>query len=378
MKEQDGRASANNIGVAVDLGSTTIAVCCLNMMTKEEMLSFSFVNPQYQYGADVITRIRYCMESNENLVKLGSIVRNELKAKLVEHLGGSVTNICQIVYSGNTAMLHILRSLAVDGLACAPFTPVTIEYAEEEVLEHNEENVINIVKEVYPPGFSAFVGADILTGAQYLQMGQNETYDLLVDLGTNGEMLVLNKNCGYAASTACGPVFDRAVTGAVYGSECIKAIANCVRRRLIDSEGLLAIPYFERGIEIDKGFVIKQKHIRDFQLAKGAIYAGIQCLLAKAGINAAQIGHVYISGGLGFYMNTRDAFLVKMLPGEFAGKISVCGNSSLEGAKKLLLAEENERRSLLAIYEQIRKRTQSFELANMENFQEIYLQSLDF
>lgn len=379
MQEQDKKASINKIGVAVDLGSTTIAVCCLNMLTRGEILSFSFANPQRRYGADVITRIRYCMESNENLVELGNLVKDVLKEKLVEYLGSRVINICRIVYSGNTTMLHILRGMSVDGLASAPFTPVTIDYAEERlVFDENVKGESDKTAVLYPPGFSAFVGADILTGAEYLQMGQKETYDLLVDLGTNGEMLLLNKNCGYATSTACGPVFDSAVTGAVYGSECIKAIANCVKRRLIDSEGLLAAPYFDRGIEIDKGFVIRQNHIRKFQLAKGAIYAGILCMMEKAGINALQIGHVYISGGLGFYMNARDALTTKMLPKEFAGRMIVSGNSSLEGAKKLLLAGKCEKENILAAYEAIRNRTETFELANVEQFQDVYMHSLNF
>lgn len=379
MQEQDKRALGDKIGAAVDLGSTTIAVCCLDMTMREEVLSFSFANPQCRYGADVITRIRYCMESEEKLTELGSLVKDTLKEKLVEYLGDRITDICRIVYSGNTTMLHILRGMSVAGLASAPFTPVTIDYAEEMLVsDKNVKAESDKTAVIYPPGLSAFVGADILTGAEYLQMGRNETYDLLVDLGTNGEMLLLNKSCGYATSTACGPVFDSAVTGAVYGSECIKAIANCVKRHLIDSEGLLAAPFFDKGIEIDKGFVIRQSHIRKFQLAKGAIYAGILCLLEKAGINALQIGHVYISGGLGFYMDARDAFTTKILPEEFAGKIIVSGNSSLEGAKKLLSAEENQKENILADYEAIRSRTQTFELANIEQFQDVYMHSLNF
>lgn len=379
MLEQEKKALDDKIGIAVDLGSTTIAVCCLNMMTRKEILSFSFANPQCRYGADVITRIRYCMKSDENLAELGNLVKDTLQTKLSEYLGDKITQVCQIVYCGNTTMLHILRGLEVDGLASAPFTPVTIDYSEEIIdLKDTRGVVSDSIKVLYPPGISAFVGADILAGAEFLQMGQEEAYDLLVDLGTNGEMLLLNKHYGYAVSTACGPVFDSAVTGAGYGSECIKAIANCVKRNLINSDGLLAAPYFERGIEIDKGFVIKQNHIRNFQLAKGAIYAGVLCLLEKAGINVSQIGHVYISGGLGFYMDTKDAFITKMLPGEFAGKIIVSGNSSLEGAKKLLMAEGNEKQAVLSACEAIRKRTESFELANMEQFQDIYIQSLNF
>lgn len=358
-----------NVGVAVDLGSTTIAVSCIDLKKKEEIISFSFTNPQYAYGADVISRIRFCMENEEKRLMLGQIVERALFEKLNEKLGTAYSNMEKIVYSGNTTMFHILRGFSVEGLSKAPFMPVSTNY---EVLEKNG------IKTVFPPGFSAFAGADILTGTEVLGMGKTEDYDLLIDLGTNGEMLLLNKDCGYAAATACGPVFDSAVKGAVYGSESIKAIANCVKRRLVDRTGKIAGPYFEKGIEIDKGFVITQGNIRDFQLAKGAIYAGIQCLLKEADITADSIANVYISGGLGFYMDLRDAFTVKMLPEEFRGKIKISGNTSLEGAKKLVVADSRESEIIVSEYAAIKERTKSLELADLDGFQEIYMQSLDF
>lgn len=368
-RTQEASVKCENIGVAVDLGSTTIAVSCMDLNSKKEFTAFSFANPQYAYGADVISRIRFCMEERDNLLLLGQAVRQRLQERLKKELGILYPNIREIVYSGNTTMFHILRGFSVEGLSKAPFTPVSTNY------EETEERGI---KTIFPPGFSAFVGADILTGAEFLGMGKEQKFDFLIDLGTNGEMLLINRECGYAAATACGPVFDSAVTGAVYGSESIKAIANCVKRRLVDTTGRIAKPYFDKGIEIDKEFVIKQDNIRDFQLAKGAIYAGIQCLLKEADVTADEIANVYISGGLGFYMDTRDAFTVKMLPKEFSGKIRISGNSSLEGAKKLLVADQTEQQDILSGYEAIRKRTVSFELADLDMFQEVYMQSLNF
>ncbi|MDD6071051.1 MAG: ASKHA domain-containing protein [Clostridiales bacterium] len=366
----------NAIGVAVDLGSTTIAVSCLNLLTKEDICSFSFANPQCRYGADVITRIRHCIDDSTMLVKLGNLVWEQLFCKLSEYLGKDQSLIRRIIISGNTTMQHILRGLPVDGLAVAPFHPIDIEYREESILV--KECPITIV---YPPGFSAFVGADILTGAQGLGLGRENSYDLLIDLGTNGEMLLLNQKHGYAASTACGPVFDHVLTGASYGSECIRAIANCVKRGLIDHTGKIKEPFFENGIVIDKGFVIRQENVRNFQLAKAAIYAGIKCLCSKADISFLDIKTVYISGGLGFYMDIKDAVTVKMLPDDLKDKIVIAGNTSLEGAKKLLLAENvdvDKEDNIFFYYEKIRNRTESFELADMEGFQDIYMHSLDF
>ncbi|MBR1866758.1 MAG: DUF4445 domain-containing protein [Lachnospiraceae bacterium] len=379
------------IGAAVDLGSTTVAVCCMDLETAEELVSFSFSNPQTVYGADVITRIRHCVEDEHKLTVMGQMIRDTLWEQLKAHLGIQCGNVARIVYSGNTTMLHILRGMSVNGLAAAPFTPVSLEYAEgTEEKPHSESCTVSesgcmlprtesgCYTAIYPPGFSAFAGADILTGAVFLGMGRSAAYELLVDLGTNGELLLVNQDYGYAASTACGPVFDHAVTGAKYGSESIRAIAGCVKRGLIDDTGMLQAPFFEKGITIDKGFVIRQQHIRNFQLAKGAIYAGIICLMTKAGITFEDISHLYVSGGLGFYMNIRDAFTVKMLPEELAGRITVSGNSSLEGAKQLLLAEENQQTTIRMEYENIRKRTMSFELADFDGFQQIYMESLNF
>lgn len=361
--------AAKSIGAAVDLGSTTIAVSCMDLENRKEICCFSFMNPQYTYGADVISRIRFCMESKENPLLLKRLIEKMLEEKLKENLGTAYSAITRIVFGGNTTMFHLLRGFSVEGLAQAPFTPVSTDYDTVEK---------NAVKQIFPPGFSAFAGADILIGAEALGMGNTGDYDLLVDLGTNGEMLLLNQDCGYVSAAACGTVFDSALGGAVYGSETIKAVANCVKRRLIDSSGKIARAYFEKGIELDKGFVIRQENIRDFQLAKGAVYAGIQCLLKEAGITADGVANVYISGGLGFYLDIRDAFTVKLLPEEFRGKINISGNTSLEGAKKLVLADSAERKVIVSGYQAIKERTKSLELANLENFQDIYLGSLDF
>lgn len=369
MKEPMNTDMHKEIGVAVDLGSTTIAVCCLDMVTKNEILSFSFANPQHIYGADVITRIKHCVDNPSMINKMHLLVEDSLQLQLKEHLGDAYSHVSSIVYSGNTTMLHIMRELSLNGLSRAPFQPVDLHYKEE---------ICQGISYIFLPGFSAFVGADILAGAKYLQMGKTDAYELLVDLGTNGELLLLNKEKGFASSTACGPVFDHVISGAKYGSESMKIIANCVKRGLIDRTGKLADALFEKGIVIDKNFTVKQENIRNFQLAKGAIHAGIQCLLDKAEITAKDVSKVYISGGLGFYMNQRDAFTLKMLPMEFADKIEISGNTSLEGAKTILLVEKDKKAQLLSEYERICKHTESFELANAESFQERYINSLEF
>lgn len=407
----------NEIGVAVDVGTTTIGVSCIDIHTNTVINEFSFSNPQKVYGADVITRIKNCIDDPSAEKNMSDMLLIRMNEELKNRLGESYSRIIHICYSGNTTMLHILRCLSVEGLSKAPFSPVTLDYFECRVThdslseiddkhvkqgfensdddkdDNADNNTTYDVTEMFLPGFSSFVGADILAGAEYLGMGKNDEYDLLIDLGTNGEMLLINNKCGYATSTACGPVFDYGITGAVYGSESIHAIAGCVKRGLIDNTGLIKEPFFERGIELDKGFVIRQENVRRFQMAKAAIFAGIKCLMKKAGIDYVNIGHVYISGGLGFYLDVKDAFITQMLPTEFRGRITVSGNTSLEGAKRFLVSYGNDnnneygldsedkstgRNKIITEYKCMINRTEAFELADYEEFQDVYIKALNF
>jgi uncharacterized 2Fe-2S/4Fe-4S cluster protein (DUF4445 family) len=370
----------NGVYVAVDVGTTSIGVSCFDVETDSQLAYFSFSNPQKIYGADVITRIKSCLDTPSAEKNMSDMLLIKLNEALKDNLGEAYNRISCLCYSGNTTMQHILRCLPVDGLSKAPFTPVSLEYFECEVAHEDNKAVINEagnVREIFLPGFSAFVGADILAGVECLGMGKNDKYDLLIDLGTNGELVLINNQKGYATSTACGPVFDYGITGAVYGSECIKAIAMCIKRGLIDETGLIREPFFDSGINISDDITITQEQVRRFQMAKAAIYAGVSCLIAKADIDFEDIENVYISGGLGFYLNVRDAFSVKMLPEELKDKITVLGNTSLEGASRFLMAGDN-RSLILEEYEGIRSRTESFELADYEYFQVTYINSMNF
>lgn len=357
------------VGIAVDLGTTTVGVSILELDQGRELQAFSFANPQYVYGTDVITRIRNCTENPEMLTRMGELLRSKLFSELKERTGIPEGGISEIVYSGNTAMLHIFRGMSVDGLGAHPFRPVSLAYACQET-----GSEYGAWSETFLPGFSAFVGADILSGAWYLGMGASAQYELLVDLGTNGELLLLNEKGGYAASTACGSVFDHTGSGAAYGSETIRVIAAARRRRILDTTGRLKPPLDQSGIGIEKGYVLRQHHIRSFQLAKGAIRAGITCLLDKAGVTAQDVGRVCISGGLGFYMDPADAFTVGLLPEEFRSRLEVTGNTSLYGAKKMIL--ERNRNMAMRQMDDIISRTESFELALFPDFQKIYLESM--
>lgn len=357
------------IGAAVDLGSTTIAIQCMDIKSGTILKSATCPNPQYLYGADIITRIQYCIKEEHMAVVLKNIVQDTLQEQLQHLLGEHISDLKKIVISGNTVMQHILRGFPVNGLSMSPFTPFSLE-AGEDVWEFDGISV----PVFYPQGLSAFVGADVISGGAFLQMGNEEDYEILIDLGTNGEILLLNDKTGLATSTACGPVFDHAVSGAGYGNESIHAIANCIQRGLIDETGTIADVFFDKGIKIAKNFVIQQGNVRNFQLAKAAIYSGIICMKQNAGITWEQISKIYISGGLGFHMQLRDAFIVGLLPQPLKGKTIVSGNSSLSGAIEFLRNPDSMKKRCAQIVE----KTTAVELANLEHFQEEYIKAMYF
>jgi len=358
------------IGIAVDYGSTTISMTAIDVYGKE-ISSISYSNPQTASGHDVITRIKKCLD-DDSVAKIFYQEGREQLYSNISKMGIQLEDVTAITISGNAIMQHLFQQYSVEGFAYAPFYTVTNDFHSDNIF-------------YYPPGFSPYVGADLMCGAQYLNLGCSESYDLMIDLGTNGEILLMNQQQGYATSTACGPVFDFAIGGAQYGSDCIHAIAQCVKRNLIDSNGKIADAFFDKGIKLDTNFIIKQENIRNFQLAKGAILAGILCLLNFANIKEESINNVYICGGLGFYMETRDAYTLNMFPKSVKNKIKICGNTSLNGAKILTksilqkqLGNSQEYDSILIDYENMRNKTRAVELSNLNSFQEIYMNSLNF
>lgn len=341
--------------VAVDLGTTTIGMYLINAVTGEQMGVFVSLNPQQIHGADVISRI-----SNANAGK-----KEELQALITETIENGVKKLVKertpklIVISGNTVMGHLLMGYDVEALGVYPFKAEHLEQAETTICG---------IKTILMPGISAFIGGDVVSGLYTLGFKDSKEISLLIDLGTNAEMVIGNCDRMLALSAAAGPAFDQKV----YGSQLIKAVAQILTEEKADRTGCLAEEYFELGC-IAGRTLVKQEEIRELQKAKAAVAAGITLLAREYGVQLSEISKIYIAGGLGFYLDLDAAVEIGLFPKEFVGKMEAVGNTSLEGAYRYGLADvpELELKELLS-------KVCELNLAELEGFEETYINAMNF
>lgn len=342
--------------VAIDLGTTTIGMYLINALTGEQMGVFVSLNPQSIHGADVISRI-----SKANAGK-----RDELQALILETIENGVKKLIKeripklIMISGNTVMEHLLMGIDVAPLGVYPFRANNLEQAEMSICG---------IRTILMPGISAFIGGDIVSGIYTLGFMEHKEISLLIDLGTNAEMVIGNGERMLALSAAAGPAFDQKV----YGSQLIKAMAQILREEKADRTGCLVDEYFELGCIVGRTLV-KQEEIRELQKAKAAVYAGIVLLAREYGVSLEEIDKVYIAGGLGFYMDMDSALEIGLFPREFEGKLEVVGNTSLQGAYQYAIALENGGYDM----SQLIAKVQELHLAEIPGFDETYINAMNF
>lgn len=360
-------------GIAIDIGTTTMAAQLVNLETGEILSSCSTINHQRMYGADVIARME---ASNQGYgTELQKLVRDDIRYlvnALLKQTNIVADIIKHVIIAGNTTMGHLLMGYSCKTLGVYPFAPVNI----------------GIIRDTYPnlmgsgelecevmlvPGISAFVGGDIVSGLYACGFEAGEEVNLLVDLGTNGEMAIGSRDRLLVTSTAAGPAFEggniSCGTGSIPGAIChvridsdgepdyttiggqppvgicgtgvIEITAELLRQELIDETGLLEEPYFEEGFPLadtpEGGkIVFTQKDVREIQLAKSAVRAGVETLMKRYGVTCKEIAHVYLAGGFGFQMDREAAVAVGLLPEELKEKVTAMGNSSLAGAVRAL------------------------------------------
>lgn len=351
--------------LAADIGTTTLAFVCTDEHGNV-LSSYGCVNPQRRYAADVIGRVDYaCGKDDTELTKIlkEALVKGFLFVlKRAEKTYGGGRPI-RFGIAGNTVMLHLLLGYPVEGLSKAPFVPFRTEgvktgFTELFGVQQGLEGSVVIL-----PCFSAFVGADLFAGAYYLDFfGQKKQKNcFLADFGTNGELLLLHDGRIYATSAAMGTAFEGGRFS--YAADLFRLIAEARKEEQMDKYGLLSEPYFEEGF---RGLL--QEDVRVFQLAKGAIRAGIEILLGRAGISAAEVSEVFLAGGLGEFCNQEDFFDTGLLPGAFRGKLSVVGNGCIGGLVKYLKNRE----------EMLTCEADVINLAECPSFEEAYYAYMNF
>lgn len=366
LSNQDGRRL-----VAVDIGTTTIAMQLYGREGKVQAV-FAAVNPQTEYGADVLSRIQ-AAENAGTAGKLQDMVQDVLEQGFLDFQGRLSENESLFaVIAANTAMTYLLMGYDAGELGRAPFSAT------------HKESICTDIKGipcVIFPCLSAFVGGDIVAGIYALGMIASKEPVLLVDLGTNGEIVLGSKHKLLACATAAGPAFEGGANRGVWGADMVSLIAKLRQDNIVDETGLLADDYFETGVRIGD-VCVSQKGIRQIQLAKGAIAAGIRILTKEYGIEFSEISKVVLAGGFGYYLNPQDAARIGLLPEELAEKSIAGGNAALAGAFWLgrqLLLEPPKESAMKAVTGEgfLKCRTRIINLAEHPDFSENYLEELN-
>lgn len=363
--------------IAVDLGTTTIAMAGFY---RGRQITSSFTNPQRQYGADVMSRI---LQANSGMLEeLSQAIRLELGSKL-QNMAEELEKACQkvkVVVAGNTTMLHLLFGMDCRGLGEAPFFPETLEKVEETWRFKDGNGNSCFYSVIALPGISAFVGADIVSGIYGLSLHKRTDRVLFIDLGTNGEMVLAHDGVLYTASTAAGPAFEgNELAAELYGAGIIKSLHRMLKNGIVDRTGRLIEEYFETGFPISskdgRTLYFTQDIIREIQMAKAAIRAGIEVLLKVAKLKADQIDEVILAGGMGYFVNPEDAVGIGLLPTGFLQKAKTAGNTSLLGAIRYAKEDAKGADTEIGV---IRMQAKNIILADEPDFSEYYIEDMNF
>jgi len=381
-------------GIAVDLGTTTIVAQLVNLENGHVIDSVSDVNPQARFGGDLISRIQSCLDGKfdelQNLIrlKIGEMIRSILQKHPME--------ISKVAIVGNTVMHHIFSGLPVNSLSFYPFNSPDLGVQSFSAKSLNWQ-LSDSAKIDFYPSIGSFVGSDILAGIAATKMAERKEYTVLIDLGTNGEIVVGNRDKIICASTAAGPAFEgakisqgmRATTGAIStvnfenGELRIHVIGNVLAKGicgsgLIDVMAMLLnreqigmfgeINSGEESVLLTGKVSITQQDIREFQLAKAAIAAGIQILLNQLKISYKEVEKVFIAGGFGNFLNIQNVIRTGLIECE-EEKIVKLGNTALIGTKMFLF--ENE-----IFIQKILEKTTHVNLEGDPNFQDIYIDKM--
>lgn len=383
---EDEDINKENIGIAVDIGTTTLATAVIDLDTGKMLRQRNCTNSQIQFGADVMSRVKAAMEGHNN--ELMDCVRKDLM-KLGREILGENYLMHKVVFSGNTIMTHLLLGMVVDGFARYPFVPYTLDSVK---FVKDRRNIF------FMPAISAFVGGDIVSGLYYLK---DRGSFLLVDMGTNAELVLYDGKTYYCTSASAGPALEGAslscgvasVRGAINhlsindgkctyttiggeapiglcGSGVIDLIHELRRNHLIDEGGLLVEEYAESGYPIAENVVVTGEDIQQVLLAKAAIYSAITLLIKEAGIQVDDIDHLFVSGGLGATIGVWSAAGIGIFPKELLPKFEAVGNTSLRGAIKFVRDGNEEK------LQEIKDNAKVVVLNEKPEFQELFLDNL--
>lgn len=375
------------LGAAVDIGTTTVVVYLYQLETGERLAVSSAENAQRSFGADVLSRIQYAMENPQGLDTLTQRIRtqlNQLTGQALSSCGKSAQELSHFSIAGNTVMLHLLSGLDPSPIAAAPFTPRSL-FGRSLSAQSLGLNAGAKAQAYLMPCISGYVGGDITAGLCAVRAVDEDGAILFVDIGTNGEMALGGKDGLLCCATAAGPAFEggciscgmSAIPGAVDrvwledGKLCFSVIGEIPAQGLcgsglldlaaalldvgvVDETGRLLPP--EEAPESYSGRIVREesgsafyltervrltgKDLRQLQLAKAAVAAGIQTLMDCAGVAASDISKLYLAGGFGSWLRPESAARLGLFPAELLEKLQTVGNSAGAGAADILLSSK--------------------------------------
>lgn len=419
------------LGLAIDIGTTTIAVALCNARDGNVLSVASCANPQAEWGDDVISRIEYASRGYDTLFEMRrSVVQalEDLSSEACKKAGVTKAPLLAAV-AANTTMNHILLGVPPTYLAQSPFIPV---FRDQITIPGTELGWRGATPPLFHiiPNISAYVGGDITAGIVAHGLDNADGISLLVDIGTNGEIALSKNGVIHACSTAAGPAFEgariehgmRATTGAISrvsrgpdgdleigvidsaeakgicGTGLLDAVAVLRSTGIIDETGRildedeldeLQLPpaLLSRVYETESGPAVRlspqdshspvrltQRDVREFQLAKSAIASGVRVLSTIVGIEAKEIDRVLLAGGFGNYLDPRSAVMTGLLPaGIECDSIRPVGNSALAGARLCLLSPGERKRT-----ETLAKNVRHIELSGRQDFQQAFAEEMLF
>jgi len=420
---ETGDTSKMCFGFAFDIGTTTVAGQLIDLSAGKILGTRIAFNKQAAFGSDIITRIVYA-ETPEGLAKLnGAVTANidEMIEDLASSCGINLSDIYGMTFAGNMTMMHLLLNIDPSSIRRAPYVPATTAFpvmpAPELKLEINPKGVVSFL-----PGVASYIGGDIVAGVLACGLEEAKDLTLLADIGTNGEVVLGNREWMMGTAASAGPAFEgsglghgmKAVKGAIEkaviderfdvktqtigdakpkgicGSGYIDILCQLLKRNIIGKDGKInreiksdrirkAASCYEFVIAskdqtaIGKEIVIDEDDIENLKRAKGAVYSAIISLLNKVERKPSDLKKVYIAGGFGNYLNIENAVYIGLLPDIDRSVYEFIGNSSLAGARMALISQ-----AAMGKANDIYRKIMYLDLGSEPNYMDEYIASLFF
>ena len=419
---EPGDTSAKNFGLVFDIGTTTISGQLVDLNSRAVLGTKAVYNKQAAFGSDVISRIIYAQEKG-GLERLHNTVVeaiNEMSRELIEEHAVHLNDVTCVLCTGNTTMTHLLLNIDPAYIRREPYVPtanfIPVIRAAEAGININPRGLLSCV-----PGVSSYVGGDTTSGLLFSGMYKEQDLSILIDIGTNGEIALGNKDFIVASAASAGPAFEgsgvangmRASLGAIQkikilpgsrldfqtigggkprgicGSGYIDLLAELLRAGLIDRSGRLKagadkrirasesgnefVVAYKKEADTGQDIVISDADIENLKRAKAAVYSAVSILARHMAVDISKIKKIYIAGGFGICLNIENAVAIGLLPDVPREKLEFLGNSALAGACRMLLSAQ-----AFKCAEDIACRTTYFELSVDPGYMDEYMAALFF